>query len=50
MTKGPVCKMDVDEKQTNFSSGYAGRRYHFCPEECKETFDSHPERYATTAA
>jgi YHS domain-containing protein len=50
MTKDPVCKMDVDEKKTNFSSEYAGRKYHFCSEECKDTFESQPERYATTAA
>ncbi len=50
MTKDPVCKMDVDEKQTNFSSEYAGVKYYFCSEECKDTFDSRPERYASTAA
>ncbi len=50
MTKDPVCKMDVDEKQTNFHSEYAGRKYNFCSEECKDTFDSQPERYATSAA
>jgi len=50
MTQDPVCKMDVDEKKTNFSSEYAGREYYFCSEDCKDTFDSQPERYATTAA
>jgi YHS domain-containing protein len=50
MTKDPVCKMDVDESKTNFKSEYAGRKYHFCSEECKDTFDSQPERYAATAA
>jgi YHS domain-containing protein len=50
MTKDPVCKMDVDESKTNFKSEYAGRNYHFCSEECKDTFDSQPERYAATAA
>jgi YHS domain-containing protein len=50
MTKDPVCNMDIDEKQTNLHSEYAGRKYHFCSEECKDTFDNQPERYATTAA
>ena len=50
MTKDPVCKMDIDETQTNFHSDYAGRKYHFCSEECKDTFDSQPERYAASAA
>ena len=50
MTKDPVCKMDIDEKKTNFRSEYGNREYYFCSEECKDTFDSQPERYATTAA
>jgi YHS domain-containing protein len=50
MTKDPVCKMDIDEKKTNFHSEYGNRQYHFCSEECKDTFDSQPERYARTAA
>ncbi len=43
MTKDLVCKMDVDEKKTNFNSEYAGRKYHFCSEQWKDTFDSQPE-------
>jgi len=50
MTKDPVCQMDVDETQTKFKSDYAGLKFYFCSEECKDTFDSQPERYATTAA
>jgi YHS domain-containing protein len=42
--------MDIDESRTNFHSQYAGREYHFCSEECKDTFDSEPQRYATSAA
>jgi YHS domain-containing protein len=50
MTKDPICKMDVDETKTNFYSDHEGLRYHFCSEECKDTFDSQPERYAIAAA
>ncbi len=50
MTKDPVCQMDVDEKQSKFNSEHAGRKYSLCSEECKDTFDSQPERYAATAA
>ncbi len=50
MTKDPVCKMDIDETQTNFHSDHNGKKYHFCSEECKDTFDSQPERYTATAA
>jgi YHS domain-containing protein len=50
MTIDPVCKMDIDEAEAEFHSTYGGRKYHFCSEECKETFDSQPERYAAAAA
>jgi YHS domain-containing protein len=50
MTIDPVCKMDIDETEAEFHSTYGGRKYHFCSEECKETFDSQPERYAAAAA
>ena len=50
MTKDPVCKMEIDESETEHSSLYAGQRYYFCSEECKDTFESQPERYAATAA
>lgn len=50
MTKDPVCGMNVDEKKTNFNSEYAGKKFSFCSEECKDTFESQPERYASNAA
>ena len=50
MTTDPVCKMDIDEKEAEFSSQYAGRRYYFCSEECKDSFEGQPERYAASAA
>jgi YHS domain-containing protein len=50
MTTDPVCKLDIDEEEAEHSSQYAGRRYYFCSEECKDSFESQPERYASTAA
>ena len=50
MVKDPVCGMDVDEKQSKFHSEHGGRQYHFCSEECKDTFDSQPQNYANQAA
>ncbi len=50
MTTDPVCKMDIDEKEAEFSSQYAGQRYYFCSEECKDSFEGQPERYAASAA
>jgi len=42
--------MDIDEKEAEFSAQYGGQRYYFCSEECKESFESQPERYAASAA
>lgn len=40
----PVCGMTVNSK-TAPTSTYDGQKYAFCSDECKETFDSEPERY-----
>jgi YHS domain-containing protein len=50
MTQDPVCKMEIDETEAEFHSTYGGQKFHFCSEECKDTFDSQPERYAASAA
>lgn len=50
MTTDPVCKMQIDEKSSKFNSEHAGKKYYFCSEECKETFDEQPEKYARSAA
>lgn len=42
----PVCKIKVDKSQTKFSSEYKGKRYYFCSENCKKSYDEEPERYA----
>lgn len=40
MTKDPVCKMEVDEKESKFITTYKGRNYYFCSKACKEKFDN----------
>jgi YHS domain-containing protein len=50
MAIDPVCKMEVDEKDTKFTSQMGNRKFYFCSEECKETFDTKPGQYATPAA
>jgi YHS domain-containing protein/putative intracellular protease/amidase len=43
----PVCGMDVDPK-TDPKSVYKGKTYYFCSEDDKKTFDSAPDKFATT--
>ncbi|MGH9922060.1 MAG: YHS domain-containing protein [Nitrososphaerales archaeon] len=41
-----MCKMDVDERKTEFTSNYNDKDYYFCSAGCKATFDKKPEKYA----
>ncbi len=50
MTKDPVCHMDIDEKNAEYSSQHKGQKYYFCSDACKESFDKDPQRYAANAA
>ncbi len=50
MVKDPVCEMEVDEKQSKFTSEYGNRQFYFCSEECKDTFENQPQNYAGQAA
>ena len=45
----PVCGMEVDEKLAAAAGRkleYQGKAYYFCSDECKETFEKDPARYA----
>lgn len=44
--RDPVCGMEVDPEETDYSVEHDGRTYHFCSESCKESFD--PEEADTT--
>lgn len=50
MTIDPVCGMNVDETNTEYQTQYGGQTYSFCSQECKDTFEEKPERYARAAA
>jgi Cu+-exporting ATPase len=39
--------MDIEESQAAATSDYEGDRYYFCSEDCKQRFDSDPERYVS---
>ena len=46
MKRDVVCGAQVDEQKAPATSSYKGERYVFCGQECKDTFDANPERYA----
>ncbi|WP_101298410.1 permease [Halegenticoccus soli] len=42
----PVCGMEVNPEEADYSTEYDGKTYYFCSESCKESFD--PEEANTT--
>lgn len=45
MAKDPVCGMDVDPTQTEWSTEYNGKIYYFCAPGCQRAFEKEPEKY-----
>ena len=45
MVKDPICGMDVDENKVRLISEHAGRKFYFCNQSCKSTFDEDPHKY-----
>ncbi len=41
----PICKMEVDIETADLYSDYKGKRYYFCNQYCKDTFEADPEKY-----
>jgi len=41
----PICKMDVDIATASLISEYEGKKYYFCAQYCKDTFEADPEKY-----
>jgi YHS domain-containing protein len=50
MTTDPVCGMRVDERESEFRTQFAGKKYFFCSEECRKEFEERPEEYLEIAA
>jgi YHS domain-containing protein len=50
MTTDPVCGMRVDDKNPEFQTQFAGKKYFFCSDECRKEFEERPEEYVETAA
>ena len=41
----PVCKMEIDEKNSQFKSKVEGKEVYFCCPNCKSIFDKQPLKY-----
>ncbi len=41
----PVCKKEIDEKETEFKRHYKGTSFCFCSGQCLEEFDRDPAEY-----
>jgi YHS domain-containing protein len=50
MTTDPVCGMKVDDKRGEFHTQFAGKKYFFCSDECRQEFEAEPDAYVETAA
>jgi len=44
----PICKMKVNIATADLYSDHEGRRYYFCNQYCKDTFDAEPMKYMET--
>ena len=50
MTTDPVCGNTVEEQEAEFQTQFAGKKYFFCSEECREEFEDRPVDYLGAAA
>jgi YHS domain-containing protein len=41
----PVCRMNVDESTTQYTSKVNGKKVYLYREQCKREFDQNPEKY-----
>ncbi len=41
----PVCGMEVDPGLTRLVAIYRGHSYWFCTEDCREAFETNPQKY-----
>jgi len=41
----PICKMKVDIATADLYTDFEGKRYYFCAQYCKDTFEADPEKY-----
>ena len=41
----PICKMNVDIATADLYTDFEGKRYYFCNQYCKDTFEAEPDKY-----
>lgn len=41
----PVCKMEVDAENSQYSTDYEGEKYYFCSATCQQEFEKNPGQY-----
>ncbi|MFW9803022.1 MAG: heavy metal translocating P-type ATPase, partial [Candidatus Thorarchaeota archaeon] len=46
----PICKMKVEIATADLFSDYKGKRYYFCNQYCKDTFEGNPAEYEELTA
>jgi xanthine dehydrogenase accessory factor len=47
--KDPICGMMVDTTKARYKTQYRDKSFYFCCAGCKDTFEQHPETYASAA-
>ncbi len=45
----PVCGMEIEQQKAAGQRAYEGKTYYFCSEQCQNSFDAEPEKYAEKA-
>ncbi|MDP6458126.1 MAG: YHS domain-containing protein [Candidatus Bathyarchaeota archaeon] len=45
MARDPICGMTVNEETAKWTSEHEGKRYFFCKERCKISFEKAPSRF-----
>jgi YHS domain-containing protein len=50
MAIDPVCGMEVNETNAQFTANQEGKNFYFCSEECKQEFQKNPQQYTRGAA
>ncbi len=44
-TKDLVCGAEIEQERSAAKDDYKGKTYHFCSEECRDSFRQNPSNY-----
>ena len=45
MAVDPICKMNVNEVDSKYTTVHEGKKFFFCSAACKQQFDKSPQKY-----